>query len=1067
MTLADTIAGSRRRSRDEVLPEGGRPQMILVHTLGTALIDTGSCPIEPTSPRKFALLLHLAAERGRRISRSALQELIFPDQAERNARHSLRELVYQIRQFGVELDTTGDGVELIAEHVRADYDPILERESVDPQQVRAASGGFLPGYSPTHSEAYAEWYEGYRARCISAVSRALLKEVDRARNRGEWASTESAARACLALDPLNEAATFALAEMLFLGGSKAKATSLLDTYMEEVGCISPDLRLSARTLRRRIDQATGNNPSRFAPRFVGRSDEMNELRSVFQRSCRGNAQCVVVSGEPGIGKSRLLSEFRSIIELEGVRCEHVAMQPHDVNRPMGAFVDVVPRLLALPGALGCSPESMIALKRLVGATGSPIPEKCEPFELDAIAHAVTVAIGDVCESIAGEAPLVLIIEDAHSVDQFSISVLSALLSSRRPARVLILLSTREPRPLLRAFRHADSVHSLVLRPLATAATSALFDEVLLAMAPPTREIRARLVEIANGNPLFAISLADHYRATGDSSSIPATLIESLGRRLDPLPNRGLNVLATCIALGKHCTTDRLLRALELALVDLLETVAELADAGLLDSRAETVAPSHPMIAEVLATRTLPAIRAVVNFRVAEVFENDARRQGSPAYWWEAGVRWRGAGDAERALLAFRECARHAIEIGRAADAARILNEALLTPASHQSTIEAAKELMIAADLSSETHFVCSGQQILCRLGVAIGHDEFELVGRRAIFRDTQISEQVLEMTRECLVAPDASVQHRVSAAILGLKGADIVGNAGKMAAIVEELILPSDIRQVDSLIRLEFDLLLASAKDDWGNVAMTASQLLREVEGNSRRRVSVQTNCGIAFVLAGKPSEAIDALTRAFESAGSVRAFSHQGRIASILASINDDLYQDKQADEWASRAAESMSRTPESPELFEVVVVEVCRAFTRRNIAQVERIVAESTRSGLFSGSPTGERWGRCFAFRLKASQAPPVASDTESAHRFLQDIVRTMSGVRDFEVAAAAMVLGTRDRLAALDAIQNYMSNERPRQRLMDRHLSDAIRELESGEVRQGLSLSRQCGEICELDG
>src|SRR4029079_16760302 len=86
---------SRRRGRGEHFSRRGAGQMIFVHTLGTASIDVGSCSITPTSPRKFALLLYLAAERGRRIPRSVLQELIFPDQAERNARHSLRELIYQ------------------------------------------------------------------------------------------------------------------------------------------------------------------------------------------------------------------------------------------------------------------------------------------------------------------------------------------------------------------------------------------------------------------------------------------------------------------------------------------------------------------------------------------------------------------------------------------------------------------------------------------------------------------------------------------------------------------------------------------------------------------------------------------------------------------------------------------------------------------------------------------------------------------------------------------------------------------------------------------------------------
>ena len=160
--------------------------MILVHTLGTALIDAGSCPISRRRHESSRSCFTYAAERGRRVPRSMLQELIFPDQVDRNARHSLRELVYQLRQLGVPLDTGADGAELVAEHVCLDYDTIVQGGAITTEHVRAACGGFLPGYSPAHSEAYTEWYEGYRARSISALSRAFIKEVSRSRNCGDW-----------------------------------------------------------------------------------------------------------------------------------------------------------------------------------------------------------------------------------------------------------------------------------------------------------------------------------------------------------------------------------------------------------------------------------------------------------------------------------------------------------------------------------------------------------------------------------------------------------------------------------------------------------------------------------------------------------------------------------------------------------------------------------------------------------------------------------------------------------------------------------------------------------------
>src|SRR4051812_17792975 len=95
--------------------------MIVLHTLGAAEIAVGDVRLKPTSTKKFALLLHLAAECGRRVPRSSLQDLLFPEQPDRNARHALRELIYQLRQVGAPLETDKDSVWLSAEAVRSDY----------------------------------------------------------------------------------------------------------------------------------------------------------------------------------------------------------------------------------------------------------------------------------------------------------------------------------------------------------------------------------------------------------------------------------------------------------------------------------------------------------------------------------------------------------------------------------------------------------------------------------------------------------------------------------------------------------------------------------------------------------------------------------------------------------------------------------------------------------------------------------------------------------------------------------------------------------------------------------
>ncbi|HVX38877.1 MAG TPA: AAA family ATPase, partial [Gemmatimonadaceae bacterium] len=378
--------------------------MLILHTLGTARIDAGTTRLTPTSVRKFALLLHLSAEPGRRVPREVLRDLIFPDRTEDSARHSLRELVYGFRQLGVRIDSDKHGMSVSADAVASDYRELLDGERPDSSRLTAAAGGFLPGYAPDHSEAYTEWLEGYRARATFEICKVLLKELTRAKRGGDWAQAERAARACLALDPLNEEATLGLAEMLAIGGSKVAAVRLLDAYISEVRGGPNDLRIPASILRRRISEQAG--PMYQAPAvlpFLGREPEMAVLADAIDRARKGEPTCIILAGEAGIGKSRLADEACGRAALDGFRIERVAAQPSDRDRPFAAFLDLVPKLRELPGALGAAPASLDALDRLITHKVSP-DSSSEP---NLLRSQITRGIDDLIEAISSEGPLLL------------------------------------------------------------------------------------------------------------------------------------------------------------------------------------------------------------------------------------------------------------------------------------------------------------------------------------------------------------------------------------------------------------------------------------------------------------------------------------------------------------------------------------------------------------------------------------------------------------------------------------------------------------------------------------
>src|SRR5438552_1347665 len=138
--------------------------MVVVNALGAAEIRVGSHRIIPASTRSFALLLYLAAERGRRVPRAALQTLVFPDQTEKNASHSLRQLVYKLRRDGAAIVSDVESVHLTSDDVASDYGSALTQDRLTLDQLRAVEGGFLPGYEPSGSEPFEEWLAAHRAK---------------------------------------------------------------------------------------------------------------------------------------------------------------------------------------------------------------------------------------------------------------------------------------------------------------------------------------------------------------------------------------------------------------------------------------------------------------------------------------------------------------------------------------------------------------------------------------------------------------------------------------------------------------------------------------------------------------------------------------------------------------------------------------------------------------------------------------------------------------------------------------------------------------------------------------
>jgi DNA-binding SARP family transcriptional activator len=643
--------------------------MIQVRSLGAAEVRVGRNRITPDSAMLFALALFLSVSAGERVRRSQLLDLFWPDAADGSRRHALRQLLYRLRRSGFALSIESEELEVDAEAVDSDIGRVLTtgwpREATAPEILSASR--VLPGYDPAMPELYREWLDDLRARVSSQYRRAVLGQIDSARNDGRWRDVDDWARRCLEVDPLNEEATLASAEAIAMTGSKARALEIIDAYLHELGDRDRVIGLPAKVLRRRVSESAPDRRDGDADSvpFVGRAPEVARLSNALTSTLSGRAVATFILGAPGIGKSRLVQELLANAAVRGWRTVSARLQASDAQRPLGVFVDLFAALMQCPGALGSSPASLAQLRLLTEHEPSQEEER-HSQEAEAVQGRLRSAAMDLFESVTSEGPLVVLIEDLHWCDEASSVLLQHLLARSAGLPLFWLLTSRAEGnyPPLREALADERVETMRLGPLSPVDSNRLF-EILsrgdtVGDAPGTSELADA---VTGGNPLFIQELARHVRETGSATSLPGTLralIRDRAARLSPVAQ---HVLHMCAVLGRYSSVGRVSSALEISPAPLLACIEELDALGIVGAGRDSGALSlHGLWQDELLQSLLPASRKLLHHRCGIVLESECRATRSPSLLWEAARHWRASGAEGRAFSLLEECA-HQLDNG--------------------------------------------------------------------------------------------------------------------------------------------------------------------------------------------------------------------------------------------------------------------------------------------------------------------------------------------------------------------------------------------------------------------
>jgi predicted ATPase len=293
---------------------------------------------------------------------------------------------------------------------------------------------------------------------------------------------------------------------------------------------------------------------------VGRERELQQLEAALDALAGDASSCVVVEGEPGIGKTRLLRELRDRGEARGLLVLTGSAAEFERDVPFSVWADALDAYVAAqelePADAGELAEILPSL-RAPGATPSAVPD--ERYR----AHR---AMRGLIDQLAEDRRLVLVFDDLHWSDQASIDLIAALLRRLPDAPVLIALAFRpgQAPERLAAALAAPDVQRIALEPLSETAAAELLG------GPDAGAIFRR----AGGNPFYLEQLARFAPADAEAGAdgtdeIPAAVVASLAEELGSLSERERALLDGAAVAGEPFEPDLAAAIGELALDEAL------------------------------------------------------------------------------------------------------------------------------------------------------------------------------------------------------------------------------------------------------------------------------------------------------------------------------------------------------------------------------------------------------------------------------------------------------------------------------------------------------------------
>jgi DNA-binding SARP family transcriptional activator/predicted ATPase len=660
-----------------------------------------------SAPAKAAsLLAYLIVHRSEQASRDAIAFMFWPDDDETRARANLR------RHVALILHALPNGTAqqpILADNRSIRWNPLYPCtiDIAEFEQLSAAATGAADATALYRGDllpaAYDEWILPERERLRSMHSANLERLTERYAAAGDYARAIATTRALLTHDPWREDAVRTLLSLRHAAGDRAGALQEYEAFAERLRrdldvAPMPETVSRYESIQRSTDPSVPERPASALERstvpatmpFVGRGEELLRLRQMWVRAMRGFGGVAVVSGEAGIGKSRLTAELGATVAAQGGAVVGGAATFPEAM-PYQAVIEALRSSLPSIASLAVDATWLAAAADVLPdlRDGDAALPRLPALEPERQRDRLFEAVWRCFESLARVRPLLLVFEDIHWAGPATIDLLAYIARRTRNHPILVLVTCRDDeadtahplRVLRHALRRSGAFASIPLGGI-TATDVAVVLAAVLAGPGETAGFARRAHDLCCGNPFFLAEIVRDCLAAPAvlEPVLPHSLAASIESRVAALSPEAQSLAGIAAVVGRAFTVEIIAAAAGASEGTAERCMDALLDARLIHASSGDVTRggdfvfSHDLIRAQLYERIPESMRRRLHRRIGTVLETlyASEREalaGDLARHFDQGQ------DAEKAAAAYLAAARQALRLYADGEAMRALSRA--------------------------------------------------------------------------------------------------------------------------------------------------------------------------------------------------------------------------------------------------------------------------------------------------------------------------------------------------------------------------------------------------------